>query len=111
MIIDLTKSKAKELRQVILEKEHEIPSPRGRQWVADERAPSQLGKTIRNDIIGGNNIEIPSTSFMKKVEQAVTKTDYKQLMKKILDSLQEKGASSVKVHIPHSKKQEMNCTS
>ena len=27
---------------------------------------------------------------MKKVEQAVTKTDYKQLMKKILDSLQEK---------------------
>ena len=27
---------------------------------------------------------------MKKVEQAVTETDYKQLMKKILDSLQEK---------------------
>ena len=85
--IDLAKSKAKELRQVILEGEQENLSPRGKQRVADEGAPSQLGKTIWNDIIGGDNLEIPSTSFMKKVEQAVTKTDYKQLMKKILDSL------------------------
>ena len=87
---DLARSKAKELKKVILEGEQENLSPRGKQWVADEGAPSQLGKTIWNDIIGVDNLEIPSTSFMKKVVQAAKKNDYKQLMKKILDSLQEK---------------------
>ena len=48
---------------------------------------------------------------MKKVEQAVKEADYKQLMGKVLESLQEKGGNSAKIHIPHSKKQEMNCTS
>ena len=41
---DLARSKAKELRQVILEGEQENLSPRGKQWVADEAAPSQLVK-------------------------------------------------------------------
>ena len=37
----------------------------------DERAPSQLGKTIWNDIIGEDDLEIPITGIMEKVEQAV----------------------------------------
>ena len=74
----------------MLDKEQEIQIPRGRQWFSDERAPSQLGKTIWDDIIGENDLEIPSTGFMEKVEQAVTKNYYQQLMKKILDSLQDK---------------------
>ena len=65
-----------------MEGEQENPSPRGKQQVADEGTPRQLGDTIWNDILGSDNLEIPSTSFMKKVEQAVTETDYKQLMKK-----------------------------
>ena len=66
--IELAKSKAKELRQVILEEEQENPSPKGKQQVADEGAPRQLGDTIWSDILGSDNLEIPSTSFMKKVE-------------------------------------------
>ena len=77
---DLARSKAKELKKVILEGEQENLSPRGKQWVADEGAPSQLGKTIWNDIIGEDDLGIPSTSFMERV------------------------------HIPHSKKQGVNCT-
>ena len=57
--IDLAKSRAKELKQVMLDKEQEIPIPRGRQWDSDERAPSQLGETIWNDIIGEEDLEIP----------------------------------------------------
>ena len=73
-----------------MDKEQEIPIPIGRQWESDERPPNQLGETIWNDIIGEEDLEIPSTSFMEKVEQAVTKNDYQQLMRKILDSLQDK---------------------
>ena len=84
--IELANSKAKELRLVILE-EQENPSPKGKQQVADEGTPGQLGTTIWNDILGSDTLEIPSTSFMKKVEQAVKEADYKQLMEKVLDSL------------------------
>ena len=87
--IELAKSKAKELRLVILE-EQENPSPKGKQQVADERTPGQLGTTIWNDILGSDTLELPSTSFMKKVEQAVKEADYKQLMEKVLGSLKEK---------------------
>ena len=68
--IELAKSKAKELRLVILE-EQENPSPKGKQQVADEGTPGQLGTTIWNDILGSDTLELPSTSFMKKVKQAV----------------------------------------
>ena len=74
----------------MLDEEKEIQIPRSRQWDSAERAPSQLGRTIWDDIIGKDNLEIPSTGFMEKVEQAVTKNDYQQKMKKILDSLQDK---------------------
>ena len=83
---------------------------RGRKSDFAERAPSQLGRTIWEDVIGGDNLELPSTGFMGKVKQAVTKNDYQQLMKEILDSLQEKRTSSAKVLIPHSKKQGVSCT-
>ena len=108
--IELAKSKAKELRLVILE-EQENPSPKSEQQVADERTPGQLGTTIWNDILGSDTLELPSTSFMKKVKQAVKEADYKQLMEKVLDSLQKKGGNSAKIHTPHSKKQEMSCIS
>ena len=104
------KVKAKELRLVILE-EQENPSPKGKQQVADEGTPGQLGTTIWNDILGSDTLELPSTSFMKKVEQAVKEADYKQLMEKVLDSLQKKGGNSAKIYTPHSKKQEISCTS
>ena len=66
--IKLANSKAKELEQAMLDKEQEIQIPRGRQWDSAERAPSQLGKTIWDDIIGKDNLEIPSTGFMEKVK-------------------------------------------
>ena len=44
--INLAKSKAKEMKQVILDKEQEIQIPRGRQWDSAERVPSQLGRTV-----------------------------------------------------------------
>ena len=74
----------------MLNEEEENQITRGRKSDFAERVPSQLGRTIWDDIIGKDNLEIPSTGFMEKVEQAVTKNDYQQLMKKILDSLQEK---------------------
>ena len=73
-----------------MEEEQENPSPKGKQQAADEVTPGQLGTTIWNDILGSDTLELPSTSFMKKVEKAVKEADYKQLMEKVLDSLQEK---------------------
>ena len=74
--IKLANSKAKELEQGLLDEEKEIQIPRGRQWDSAERAPSKLGRTIWDDVIGEDSLELPSTGFMGKVKQAVTKNDY-----------------------------------
>ena len=71
--IKLTNSKAKELEQTMLNEEKENQITRGRKSEFAERAPSQLGRTIWDDVIGEDNLELPSTGFMGKVKQAVTK--------------------------------------
>ena len=41
---------------------------------------------------------------MKKVEQAVKEADYKQLMEKVLDSLQEKKGAILQKYILHTQR-------
>ena len=74
--IKLANSKAKKLEQAMLDKEKEIQIPRGRQWDSAERASSKLGRTIWDDVIGEDSLELPSTGFLKKIKQAVMKNVY-----------------------------------
>ena len=103
--IKLANSKAKELEQAMLNEEEENQITRGRKREFAERAITQLGRTIWDDVFKEDNLELPSKGFMDKVKQAVTKRDYQQLMKEILNELRTKRTSSAKVVIPHSKKQ------
>ena len=74
----------------MLNEEEENQITRGRQREFAKRAPIQLGRTVWDDVFGEDNLELPSTGFMEKVKQAVTKNDYQQLMKEILNELQDK---------------------
>ena len=108
--IKLANSKAKELEQEMLDKGEENQITKGNKKDFAERALTQLGRTVWDDVFEEGNLELPSTGFMEKIKQAVTKSDYQQLIKEILNELQEKRISSAKVVIPHSKKQGINCT-
>ena len=85
--IKLANSKAKELEQKMLDEEKENQIARGNKREIAERALTQLGKTVWDDVFEEDNPELPSTRFMKKVKQAVTKNNYQQLTKEILNEL------------------------
>ena len=74
----------------MLNEEEENQIARGRKREFAERTLTQLGRTVWDDVFEEDNPELPSTGFMDKVKQAVTKSDYQQLMKEILNELQDK---------------------
>ena len=49
----------------------------------------QLGKTAWDDVFEEGNFELPTTSFMKKIKQAVNEEDYQHLKKEILNTLKD----------------------
>ena len=71
----------------MLDEEKENQIARGNKREIAERALTQLGKTVWDDVFEEDNPELPSTRFMKKVKQAVTKNNYQQLTKEILNEL------------------------
>ena len=80
--IKLANSKAKELEQEMLNEEEENQIARGNKKEFAERALTQLGRTVWDNVFEEGNLELPSTGFMEKIKQAVTKSDYQQLIKK-----------------------------
>ena len=48
-----------------------------------------MGKTAWDDVFEEGNLELPTTSFMKKIKQAVTEEDYQHLKKEILNTLKD----------------------
>lgn len=94
--IKLANSKAKELKQEILDEEKEIQMERGNKKDIAEKALTQLGKTVWDDVFKKGNLELPSTGFMEKVKQAVMESEYQQLMKEILKKLQDNGVQFCK---------------
>ena len=79
-ITNLSNSKAQESEQGMLNEEK-------KNTIAKR---NMLGRAVWDDVFEEDNPELPSTRFMKKVKQAVTKNDYQQLTKKILNELQDK---------------------
>ena len=60
----------------MLDEEEENQIARGDKKEIAERALTQLGKTVWDDVFEKGNFELPSTGLMEKVKQAVTKSDY-----------------------------------
>ena len=87
---NLSNSKAKESEQGMLNEEEENQIAKNSKKKFAEKALTQLGKAVWDNMFEENNPELPSTRFMKKVKQAVTKNEYQQLTKEILSTLQDK---------------------
>ena len=74
--IKLANFKAKELEQKVLDDDEENQIAKSNKEEIVEIATTQLGKTAWDDVFEEGNLELPSTGFMDKIKQAVTKNDY-----------------------------------
>ena len=71
----------------MMDEEEENQIARGDIKEIAEKALTQLGETVWDNVFEKGNLELPSTGFMEKFKQAVTKSDNQQLVKEILNKL------------------------
>ena len=69
--------------------EEENQAARSNRGEIVEQTTTQLGKTAWDDVFEEGNLELPTTSFMKKIKQAVMEEDYQHLKKEILNTLKD----------------------
>ena len=64
-------------------------SDRGKTVELKQQTTVQLGKTAWDDVFEEGNFELPTTSFMEKIKQAVMEENYQHLKREILNTLKD----------------------
>ena len=84
--IDLVDSQALEA----IEKENRAKSRReGKHIEEKQQAAVNIGKAAWDKVFTGESFDLPPTRFMEKVKVAVSETDYQDIKKGIIDTLQD----------------------
>ena len=79
-------------------------------YIERKQKAKMIGKAAWDKIFPGENFNIPPTRFMDKVKVAVSETDYQDIKKGIIDTLQDEKTTCVIVSTPHSQRLQTKST-